>query len=83
MKQRFEGNDGRRLLVEALCKQDVVQQDETLAAKLASSGELVAFSPNADIVVQDDSDNSVYFLLRYMLSIGNYVLFVTNSMGRV
>src|SRR6266498_5542270 len=63
MKQRFEGSEGHRLLIEALCKQEIVQQDEPLAALLAASGELVAFSPNSDIEVQGESDNSVYFLL--------------------
>jgi CRP/FNR family transcriptional regulator, cyclic AMP receptor protein len=63
MKQRFEGDQGQRLLVEALRKQDIVEQDVGLATELAANGELVAFEPSTEIVIQHDADNSVYFLL--------------------
>lgn len=63
MKERFEGEQGRPLLIEALKKQDIVEHDESLATSLATSGEIVAFQANAEIVVQDDSDNSVYFFI--------------------
>lgn len=63
MRKRFDGDAGRRLLIDALLKQDVVQHDPGLAAALVESGELVQFEPGANIVVQDATDNSVYFLL--------------------
>ena len=63
MKQRFEGESGHRLLVETLQKQNIVEHDEALATALAASGELVTFAPNEEILIQDDGDNSVLFVL--------------------
>lgn len=63
MKVRFEGADGHHLLIESMRKQDIVEHDVALAETLASSGELVEFLPNAEVVIQDDPDNSVFFLL--------------------
>jgi CRP/FNR family transcriptional regulator, cyclic AMP receptor protein len=63
MKQRFEGESGHQLLVEALQRQNIVEHDGALATALADSGELVEFAPNTDVIVQDDDDNSVFFLL--------------------
>ena len=63
MKERFEGESGRKLLIEVLLKQDVVEHIGAFAELLADNGEVVEFPPNTDIVVQDDTDNSVFFLL--------------------
>lgn len=63
MKTRFEGQEGRRLLIEALLRQDLVQHDEVLAVALADSGELIEFQSNSEIVTQEGADNDVYFLL--------------------
>lgn len=63
MKERFEGEAGRALLIEALTRQDAVEHDRALATLLADRGELLEFAPGCDIVRQGDCDNSVYFLL--------------------
>jgi CRP-like cAMP-binding protein len=63
MKRRFEGEEGDRLLIEALLKQYLVEHNNALATMLAESGELVEFAPNTDIVVQNDVDKSIYFLV--------------------
>jgi CRP/FNR family transcriptional regulator, cyclic AMP receptor protein len=63
VKDRFEGTTGRPLLIEALQKQDIVQHDAGLATALADAGKLVEFDAGANIVTQDATDNSVFFLL--------------------
>jgi CRP/FNR family transcriptional regulator, cyclic AMP receptor protein len=63
MKQRFEGESGFRLLIETLKKQDIVEHDESFATAIARAGELVEFASGSDIIIQDDSDNSILFLL--------------------
>jgi CRP/FNR family cyclic AMP-dependent transcriptional regulator len=63
VKERFEREAGRPLLLEALRRQDIVQHDLALATALADSGELIEFEPGTNIVTQDAADNSVFFLL--------------------
>jgi CRP/FNR family cyclic AMP-dependent transcriptional regulator len=63
VKDRFEGTAGRPLLIEALRKQDIVQHDAALATALADVGTLIEFDTGANIVTQDATDNSVFFLL--------------------
>jgi CRP/FNR family transcriptional regulator, cyclic AMP receptor protein len=63
MKHRFEGEEGYRLLLEALRKQDIIEHDEGFAAALAAGGTLVDFPSNVDLVVQGGADNSVFFLI--------------------
>jgi predicted nucleotide-binding protein len=63
MKERFEGADGHRLLIDSLLKQDIVEHSEPLASVLATTGELVTFAVGNDVVVQGAPDNDVYFLL--------------------
>ncbi len=63
MKHRFEGVDGTPLLIECLMKQDIVQHDKSFAERLASVGALIMVAPGKDLIVQDATDNDVYFLL--------------------
>lgn len=63
MKERFDGPTGRPLLIEALRKQDIVQQDVALATELADAGKLLEYEPGTNIVTQNATDNSVFFLL--------------------
>lgn len=63
MKTRFEGPDGRRLLVEVLQEQQLVQHDSRLADRLADDGELVEFGPGEALVEQGSADNDVYFII--------------------
>lgn len=63
MKERFEGEPGRTLLLESLQRQDVVSHDLGLATAFADGGELLQFEPGTNIVTQDGADNDVYFFL--------------------
>jgi CRP/FNR family transcriptional regulator, cyclic AMP receptor protein len=63
MKERFEGDEGRVLLIDTLKRQDVVEHNERLARALVADGELLEFAPATDIITQGAADNSVYFLL--------------------
>lgn len=63
MRERFEGDTGTPLLVDSLRRQDIVQHDTALASTLAGVGTLREFKPGENIVTQDATDNSVFFLL--------------------
>jgi CRP/FNR family cyclic AMP-dependent transcriptional regulator len=63
VKDRFEGSTGRPLLIEALRKQDIVQHDLALATALTDAGKLIEFEPGKNIVTQNATDNSVFFLV--------------------
>ena len=63
MRERFEGNGGRGLLLDVLLRQDIVQRDVSLATTLAEQGQLCEYQPGDHIVTQGASDNDVYFLI--------------------
>jgi CRP/FNR family cyclic AMP-dependent transcriptional regulator len=63
MKERFEGESNRALLIETLRRQDIVEHDAALAERFANVGQVVSLSPGTEIIGQGDGDNSVYFLL--------------------
>lgn len=63
MKARFEGDDGGRRLVDALCEQRLVEYNRVYAERLAGVGTLVAFSDGDIVIRQDAPDNHVYFIL--------------------
>ncbi|RKH01749.1 cyclic nucleotide-binding protein [Corallococcus sp. CA053C] len=63
MKARYEGDAGRRLLIEALKQQAVVQHNAALAELLADAGALVEFKPGESLMTQNDTDNSIFFIL--------------------
>lgn len=63
MKERFEGQDGRRLLVQALLEQRVVQGNAPLASDLADSVELLEVDKEDVLIEQGGEDNVIYFIL--------------------
>lgn len=63
MLERFQGEEGRRRLIEAVKGQRLVEHDEALAAKLADRGELVHLLAGDTIMMQGASDNDVYMIL--------------------
>ena len=63
MKKRFEGDDGRRLLVEALRDQKMVGGNAALAEELATQGGLLDLAPQAVLIEQGADDNTVYLIL--------------------
>lgn len=69
LKARFEGQNGRRLLIEVLKFQSLVEFNEELAALLAEKGELVGYEPDNCLVEQNGTDNDIYFLIEGKVSI--------------
>jgi CRP/FNR family transcriptional regulator, cyclic AMP receptor protein len=63
MKERFEGPDGQRRLIEALQSCFLVEHSESLAKQLAEVGELVSFESGQTIIAQNGEDNDVFFIL--------------------
>jgi CRP/FNR family transcriptional regulator, cyclic AMP receptor protein len=63
MLQRFEGNSGRRLRVEALAGQKLVGGNRLLAEELADRVELRAVTRGETLIEQGASDNDLYLLL--------------------
>jgi CRP/FNR family cyclic AMP-dependent transcriptional regulator len=63
LMQRFEGADGRRLLLEALRDQKMVSGNNDLAADLAAQGELIPVIAGTTVIEQDAEDNHVFLIL--------------------
>lgn len=63
MKERFEGPNGRKLLIASLRSQRIVEYDENLAKLLAEKGLLEEFQPGDALTQQGDATNDVYFVL--------------------
>lgn len=63
MIDRFTGERGRRVLVEALKMQKLVQGVTDVAERLADVGELIEVKASDRIIEQGAFDNAVYFIL--------------------
>jgi CRP/FNR family cyclic AMP-dependent transcriptional regulator len=63
MKDRFAGETGRRILLEALRDQKLVAGNAELADRIASIGELIDVKTGTTIIEQGADDNDVYFIL--------------------
>lgn len=63
MIQRFEGDAGKRLRIEALRSQKLVAGNEQLAADLADCVELKAVRSGSVLIEQGGTDNDLYFIL--------------------
>ena len=63
MKKRFEGEEGRRLRVEAFRAQKMVKGDDAVAQELADHCTLEEHPPGFELIRQDDDTNDVYFIL--------------------
>lgn len=69
MKERFEGENGRRRLVEALREQRTIAGNEQLATDLADLLELVDVKAGEALIEQGADDNDMYFLLGGMFDV--------------
>src|SRR3989442_3069524 len=69
MIERFSGSDGRRLVVEALSQQGIVQGDHDLATQLAGVVEIVPCKLGSPLIAQDGTDNDLYFILAGRFSV--------------
>ena len=73
MIARFDGEKGRKNLIDALMQQEVVANDRAFAERLASSGAIIEFAAGDTIMEQRGDDNDVYFILN-----GEADVFVNN-----
>lgn len=69
MKERFEGAAGRRLRVDALRNNKLVQGDVALAEEIADRAELVTVDARQAMMVQGEATNDLYFILAGTASI--------------
>jgi CRP/FNR family transcriptional regulator, cyclic AMP receptor protein len=70
---RFEGSDGRRRLIDALCSCSLVLGDTKVAKKIAKCVELQSYKPGSKIIEQGGSDNDLYFIIsgKFAIEINN------------
>ncbi|HKY20384.1 MAG TPA: TIR domain-containing protein [Vicinamibacterales bacterium] len=63
MKDRFEGEHGRRVLVDVLKEQKIVGGNEALAEEMAAVGELREIVPDTPIIDQNGQDTDCFLIL--------------------
>jgi predicted nucleotide-binding protein len=63
MLDRFEGSEGRRKLIDVLCRQMVVEGNADIAAHLADKASLKVLADNEHLIHQDKSDTEVHFVV--------------------
>lgn len=63
MLDRFQGQQGRRLLTEAIFTQSVVLGNDALAMELADRIELIEVAAGQAIIEQNAEDNDIYFII--------------------
>lgn len=64
MKERFEGEAGKRLLMEALKQQQLLGRDTELITAFAEKGSLQEFAAGGALIKQGEGENSLYFILQ-------------------
>jgi CRP/FNR family cyclic AMP-dependent transcriptional regulator len=63
VKERFEGPDGRRVLIDVLRDHRMVGGNEVLAAEIAEAGELRDVAPDEVLIEQNGLDSDLYLIL--------------------
>ncbi len=63
MLRRFEGEEGRRRLEEALREQSIVAHDEQVASEIAGSVTLKRYAPGEAVITQGSTDTDLCLLL--------------------
>jgi CRP/FNR family transcriptional regulator, cyclic AMP receptor protein len=69
MVNRFTGPEGKRLLVEAIRRQVIVQGDLELGQKISEAVEVTPCNTGHRLIAQDGSENDLYFILSGRFSI--------------
>jgi len=69
LAQRFEGDEGRRLLIEVLREQRMVSGNSELASELSTLGELIPVAAGTTVIEQGGQDNHVFLILLGAFSI--------------
>ena len=63
MIERFDGEGGRRTLIETLREQKIVSGNTALAEHIASMASLIGVTAGTAIIEQSATDNDVYFIV--------------------
>lgn len=63
MIERFQGDDGKRLLRDAFLNQVIVKGEQTIADQLVAAAQLSEFTVGEKLISQEDDDNDVFFLI--------------------
>ena len=69
MINRFNGETGRNRLIWALRQQTILHDNENLSNEIADQAKLLQFESGEELIIQDDADNDIYFILSGRLSI--------------
>jgi CRP/FNR family cyclic AMP-dependent transcriptional regulator len=67
--ERFDGDGGRRALLDALKKNRLVEGDPDLATAIADTGALRQFKTGEVLIREGESDNAVYLIIAGSFSI--------------
>jgi CRP/FNR family cyclic AMP-dependent transcriptional regulator len=68
IRDRFVGQEGRRLLVNALSMQAIISGNRSAAEAIAEVAVLEEYSPGAKIIEQGRGDNDIFFIVTGMTS---------------
>lgn len=63
MIERFEGEHGRRRLIDALSNQRIVSGNRDLAAQVADVGNLKCYQPGESIIIDEGVDNDLHLIV--------------------
>ena len=69
MINRFRGTENRTRLISTLRQQTILHDNEILSTELADRIEFFQLEPKDMLIVQDEADNDLYFILSGRLSI--------------
>ena len=69
MINRFCGPENRDRLISALRQQTIIHDNENLSIELANRAEILQFAAKEALIVQDEADNDLYFILAGRISI--------------
>lgn len=79
MISRFKDNKPR--LIQALQKQKLINGNETLATEIAEKTEILEYKVNEPIIIQDNTDEDVFFILtgRVAITVNNREMAIRES----
>lgn len=69
MKIKFEGENGRRLLINSLMRQQIIEGSAELAEQLVSVAQLRDFKVGESLIHEGDHNNEIFFLLTGSVSV--------------
>jgi len=55
--------DGKRRLLEVLCRHSITENDSNLAQVICDSSQVLILAPQTTLMVQDGQDNDIYFIV--------------------